>query len=484
MGINIEAAIAWMLARAGKVTYSMDYRNGPNSYDCSSSVYFALMSAGAISAGWAVNTEYEHDWLIKNGYTLIAENQDWDAKRGDVFIWGRRGQSSGAGGHTGIFIDPDNIIHCNYAHNGITLNNYNQTAAASGWMYCYVYRLTNQASTPSTSPAGKDLDTLVRETLTGKYGNGDTRKAALGNQYEAVMAVINGKATAPKKTIDQLAQEVIQGKHGNGEERKKALGSDYDAVQKRVTEILKGSTSGNAPKTPSDAPKSEVVNSSTEPKTGETGATGKATDTKITKEDGDLSFNGAILKKSVLDVILAKCKEHNILPSYAITVLHFEGLWGTSAVGKADNNWGGMTWTGKGERPSGVTVTQGSARPASEGENYMHYASVDDFLTDWFYLLRADGSYKVSGAKTFSEAVKGMFKVGGAVYDYAATGYDNYLVGMSSRLKAIEAENGSLAKYDTATVDNVGSTDKIEVNIEGIEITINGVTYTISKKPV
>ena len=95
MGINTEAVIAWMSARVGKVTYSMDYRNGPGSYDCSSSVYYALMSAGAVSAGWAVNTEYEHDWLIKNGFKLIAENKDWDAKRGDVFIWGRRGQSSG-----------------------------------------------------------------------------------------------------------------------------------------------------------------------------------------------------------------------------------------------------------------------------------------------------------------------------------------------------------------------------------------------------
>ncbi|MGT2951577.1 holin [Streptococcus cuniculi] len=479
MAINTDTAISWFEARKGKVSYSMDYRDGPNSYDCSSSVYYALMSAGAISAGWAVNTEYEHDWLIKNGYKLVAENQDWDSQRGDVFIWGMRGQSSGAGGHTGIFIDSDNIIHCNWGKRGISVDNYDTVAAASGWMYCYVYRLESGASTQ-----GKSLDTLVKETLAGKYGNGDVRKAALGNQYEAVMAVINGKAAAPKKTVDQLAQEVIQGKHGNGEDRKKSLGPDYDAVQKRVTEILKGSTSGNTPKTPSDAPKSEVVNSTTEPKTEETGATGKATDTKITKEDGDLSFNGAILKKSVLDVILAKCKEHNILPSYAITVLHFEGLWGTSAVGKADNNWGGMTWTGKGERPSGVTVTQGTARPANEGGHYMHYASVDDFLTDWFYLLRSGGSYKVSGAKTFSEAIKGMFKTGGAVYDYAATGYDNYLVGMSSRLKAIEAENGSLAKYDTATVTDVGSTDKIEVNIEGIEISINGVTYTLSKKPV
>ncbi|NQP14213.1 holin [Streptococcus suis] len=481
MTINLETSIRWMSDRIGKVSYSMDYRNGPNSYDCSSAVYYALMAGGAISAGWAVNTEYEHDWLIKNGYKLIAENQDWDAKRGDIFIWGRRGQSSGAGGHTGIFVDPDNIIHCNYANNSITINNYNQTAAASGWMYCYVYRLGNQ---PTTSPAGKTLDTLVKETLAGKYGNGDQRKAALGNQYEAVMAVINGKATAPKKTVDQMAQEVIQGKHGNGEDRKKSLGPDYDAVQKRVTEILQGSTSGNAPKLASDAPKNEVVNSSTEPKTEETGATGKATDTKITKEDGDLSFNGAILKKSVLDVILAKCKEHNILPSYAITVLHFEGLWGTSAVGKADNNWGGMTWTGKGERPSGVTVTQGTARPANEGGHYMHYASVDDFLTDWFYLLRSGGSYKVSGAKTFSEAIKGMFKTGGAVYDYAATGYDNYLVGMSSRLKAIESENGSLAKYDQQTVTDVAKTDKIEVAIEGIEVTINGTRYKLTKEPI
>uniref|UniRef100_UPI003EBCB061 peptidoglycan amidohydrolase family protein n=1 Tax=Streptococcus suis TaxID=1307 RepID=UPI003EBCB061 len=308
------------------------------------------------------------------------------------------------------------------------------------------------------------------------HGNGDARKASLGNQYEPVMAVINGKATAPKKTIDELVQEVIAGKHGNGEERKKSLGPDYDVVQKRVSELLK--------KQSSEPLNGQEVKQVAETKISQTEPTGQAT---VGKEEGDLSFNGAILKKSVLDVILAKCKEHNILPSYAITVLHFEGLWGTSAVGKADNNWGGMTMTSNDlqiTRPSGVIVTRGLARPSNEGGYYMHYASVDDFLTDWFYLLRAGGSYKVSGAKTFSEAVKGMFKVGGAVYDYAATGYENYLVGMSSRLKAIESENGSLAKYDQQTVTDVGSSDKIEVNIEGIEISINGVTYTLSKKPV
>ncbi|HEM5490428.1 TPA: glucosaminidase domain-containing protein [Streptococcus suis] len=454
MGVNIETALRWMSDRKGRVTYSMDYRNGPNSFDCSSSVYYALMSAGAISAGWAVNTEYEHDWLIKNGYKLIAENTDWVAKRGDIFIWGRRGQSAGAGGHTGIFVDPDNIIHCNYARNSITVDNYNQTAAASGWMYCYVYRLANQTST-----SGKSLETLVQETLAGKYGNGDARKAALGNQYEAVMAVINGKASASEKSDEELAREVLAGKHGAGEDRKRSLGPRYEPVQAIVNKLLK------AKEKPSETVKNEPQ-------------------TVQFKEDGDLSFNGAVLKKDVLEKILANCKKHDILPSYALTILHYEGLWGTSAVGKADNNWGGMTWTGQGNRPSGVTVTQGTARPSNEGGHYMHYANVDDFLTDWFYLLRAGGSYKVSGAKTFSEAVKGMFKVGGAVYDYAASGFDSYIVGASSRLKAIESENGTLSKYDTATVTDVGSKDHIDITIDGIEVIINGETYKLEKKPV
>ena len=38
MAVNIETAIAWMRARQGQVSYSMDDRNGPDSYDCSSSV--------------------------------------------------------------------------------------------------------------------------------------------------------------------------------------------------------------------------------------------------------------------------------------------------------------------------------------------------------------------------------------------------------------------------------------------------------------
>nr|DAX49121.1 MAG TPA: peptidoglycan hydrolase [Caudoviricetes sp.] len=158
MGLNLETAIAWMRARKGQVSYSMDDRNGPDSYDCSSSIYYALLSGGAVSAGWAVNTEYEHDWLKKNGYELIAENTPWDAKRGDIFIWGRRGYSAGAFGHTGMFIDGDNIIHCNYAYDGISVNDHDERWAYAGKPYYYIYRLTNPDATPAPVKKGWQND--------------------------------------------------------------------------------------------------------------------------------------------------------------------------------------------------------------------------------------------------------------------------------------------------------------------------------------
>ena len=154
-----------------------------------------------------------------------------------------------------------------------------------------------------------------------------------------------------------------------------------------------------------------------------------------------LKYTGHTLSDDTIQKIAKVAKKHDFPLDFAITLLHFEGLWGNSEVAKLNNNWGGMTWTGDPLRPSGIKVSKGTARPANEGGHYMRYASVDDFLEDWAYLLRDGGIYKVSGAKTFDEAVKGMFKVGGAKYDYAASGYDHYLKGMRARREAINQEN-------------------------------------------
>ena len=127
--ININAAIDYMYGlRARNIRYSMDYsRTGADGTgDCSGTLYAALRKAGATNAGWVLNTDSMHDWLLKNGFRLIARNQEWHAKRGDIVIFGEKGKSANAAGHVVIFINNTQIIHCTWksdAVNGVFVEN-------------------------------------------------------------------------------------------------------------------------------------------------------------------------------------------------------------------------------------------------------------------------------------------------------------------------------------------------------------------------
>lgn len=81
-----------------------------------------------------------------------------------------------------------------------------------------------------TDPAGTALE-LAAATMQGKYGNGETRKAALGNRYGEVQGMIDHIASA---SVDTLVKEVYAGKYGNGEIRKTVLGGRYKAVQEKI----------------------------------------------------------------------------------------------------------------------------------------------------------------------------------------------------------------------------------------------------------
>lgn len=138
----IEKALAWFYARKGRVFYSMESRNGPNSYDCSSSVYHALKEAGLLPASyWIGNTDTLFDALEKNGWVRLSEdaNGEADTQRGDIFIWGIRGNSGGALGHTGMFVDSDNVINCRYQA-GIVIDNHDWLWSASGYPPYAFYR--------------------------------------------------------------------------------------------------------------------------------------------------------------------------------------------------------------------------------------------------------------------------------------------------------------------------------------------------------
>ena len=137
----------WFRWRQGKVTYSMTNRWGDHSYDCSSSIYYALKEAGIFPQNLPIgNTETLFNDLPKYGFTKVAEgeNVDYDAKAGDIFIWGRRGHTLGAGGHTGVLTSDHTMIHCNYGFNGITENDYNYIWNYNDRPYETFYRYTGK----------------------------------------------------------------------------------------------------------------------------------------------------------------------------------------------------------------------------------------------------------------------------------------------------------------------------------------------------
>lgn len=164
---------------------------------------------------------------------------------------------------------------------------------------------------------------------------------------------------------------------------------------------------------------------------------------------GSLSNAGRTINKDLVNEILNLCVQHKLLPSGVFSQLYLESWWGNSPVARADNNWGGLTWTGSTTRPSGVTVTQGTARPANEGGYYMHFANLTDYFKDYTYLLAEQGIYKVKGANSIDSYTKGLFRVGGATYDYAASGYDHYAPLMRSIRNGINsASNGAMDTLD------------------------------------
>ena len=161
----MDKVIEWFQQRQGRVSYSMDYRNGPNSYDCSSAIYYALIYAGILPAGFRIgNTETEFVDLPKFGFQRIeADVNGYIAtQRGDIFIWGKQGYTLGANGHTGIFIDNDNIIHCAYAYKGIHTDEHDKLAGWNNVQYLTIFRYTGKPqNVPAPAPQPEAIDDVI-----------------------------------------------------------------------------------------------------------------------------------------------------------------------------------------------------------------------------------------------------------------------------------------------------------------------------------
>lgn len=181
---KIDAALDWMYQHKGRVTYSMANRWGPNSYDCSSAVYYALKHAGLFYSHVRIgNTDSLFGDLERAGWTKVQPEPSGNipARRGDVFIWGIRGASSNEKGHTGFFCDnSDNIIHCNYGYNGITVNAHDVIWAANGYPAVTVYR--PPAEGPTDDEVYRDMRNAANDVLNAQFmRQGDLANKKFGN---------------------------------------------------------------------------------------------------------------------------------------------------------------------------------------------------------------------------------------------------------------------------------------------------------------
>ena len=98
----------------------------------------------------------------------------------------------------------------------------------------------------TTTSTKKDVTTVAKEVIAGKWGSGDERKkklTAAGYNYDTVQKKVNELLkTSTKKSVAEVAKEVVSGKWGNGADRKKKLeaaGYNYAEVQKEVNKLLK-----------------------------------------------------------------------------------------------------------------------------------------------------------------------------------------------------------------------------------------------------
>lgn len=119
---DLDVMVGWMHdGMNNKMTYNMGgARTSKNASDCSSAVFRSMITAGFREKGSLIGNTETLFALGKKGEVLKEIRED-EIRYGDIFVAGTPGQSIGAGGHTGIILDKNTIIHSNYTDNGISI---------------------------------------------------------------------------------------------------------------------------------------------------------------------------------------------------------------------------------------------------------------------------------------------------------------------------------------------------------------------------
>lgn len=168
-----------------------------------------------------------NDWLKANCKKVSIKN----AKAGDIVIQSWDGYEQA---HAGLVVKSLGLnslqtIEGNPGYEANTKTIVKLSTRYSGNIYA-IYRPNYDTKSSGTEKKKDDLNTMVKDVLLGKYGNGADRKKKLGINYDKVQNEVN--------RIVKLVNDTLSGKYGNGTVRKKKLGADYDIVQWYINIIV------------------------------------------------------------------------------------------------------------------------------------------------------------------------------------------------------------------------------------------------------
>lgn len=197
---KIELFVKWMKSREGKVRYSQARREGPNYYDCSSSVSSAAKFAGLFPKSVGLPTTGTL-WAWGNAGTYFHQIKQSEIQYGDIFVSRYNNK-----GHTGVILDKNTIIHCTLygSINGIV------TTKLNGWTGPNVrfYRWNENKG-----------GTIVDATKKTYWTNSDVTKHDLGKRLQGITATqINNwiRAKAPNSPFNGQGQVFIEAQKQSG----------------------------------------------------------------------------------------------------------------------------------------------------------------------------------------------------------------------------------------------------------------------------
>lgn len=176
------------------------------------------------------------------------EDESITPKTGDVIFydWNDNGvgDNKGYADHIGIVESVSNgVITVIEGNNSSAVRR--RTIAVNGR---YIRGYGRPKYTGETSKPTQNIDTIAKEVIAGKWGNGEDRKNNLTNAgynyaevQNRVNAILNGSGNVGKKSNEEIAREVIRGDWGNGDDRKNRLtasGYDYYTIQSIVNNLI------------------------------------------------------------------------------------------------------------------------------------------------------------------------------------------------------------------------------------------------------